>query len=158
MSAGSTPRACSAPRGHFERGSVLVEFALASIVVMSMLFGMIECGRALFSYHLVSNAARLGSRYAIVHGTDCSQTLASCAAASSSQIQTYVRGVSPGVDPAALTVDTTYATGTACLGSPYEGSGCTVSVQVSYTFRSLLPLLDLAAIPMSSTSTMVISQ
>jgi Flp pilus assembly protein TadG len=144
--------------GHAERGSVLVEFALASVVVMSMLFGVIECGRAIFSYHLISNAARLGSRYAIVHGSDCSQTLASCSAATSAQIQSYVRSVSPGVNPADLTVTTTYAAGAACAGSPYMGAGCTVSVQASYTFRSALPLLNMASLPMSSTSTMAISQ
>jgi Flp pilus assembly protein TadG len=156
----STMPAAGRPRraGRHERGSVLVEFALVSAVALTMIFGITELGRALFSYHLVSNAARLGSRYAIVHGSDCSITLAGCAAATSAQVQTFVRGVSPGVDPNALTVNTSWSTGPGCLGSPFKGAGCTVTVQASYQFTSVVPLLSLGTIPMASTSVMIISQ
>lgn len=141
-----------------ERGSTLVEFVLVSVVAMLMFFGIIELGRALFTYHLVSNAARLGTRYAIVHGSDCDLTLPGCAPATASDIQDYVRSVSPGVDPAALTVTTTWGTGSACLGAPFQGAGCTVTVRVAYSFVSVVPLLNLGVIPMASTSVMVISQ
>lgn len=146
------------PFAHSERGSVLVEFALVSSVALILMFGIMELGRALFTYHLVSNAARLGSRYAIVHGSDCSITLAGCAATTPAQIQTYVRNSSPGISSSSLAVTTAWTTGAACLGSPFKGSGCTVTVQATYTFTSIVPLLNMASIPMTSTSAMVVSQ
>ncbi len=48
-------------------------------------------GRALYTYHLVSNGARLASRYAIVNG------IASCAGGSPDPLQTYVTGQSRGI-------------------------------------------------------------
>jgi Flp pilus assembly protein TadG len=143
---------------HAQRGQALVEFTLVSMVALLVLFGIIELGRALYSYHLVSNAARLGTRYAIVNGSDCAQTLSGCSAASADTISSYVRAASPGIDPPALTVSTTWSTGPNCAGAPYQGAGCTVTVTASYTFSSVVPLLNLAHIPMSSTSSMIVSQ
>ena len=67
------------------RGQVLAEFAVASLAALMLLLGIIDVGRALYTYHLVSNGARLASRYAIVNGT------ASCAGGSQDPLQTYVR-------------------------------------------------------------------
>jgi Flp pilus assembly protein TadG len=138
-----------------ERGSAVVEFAIVSTVVLTMMLGIIDFGRGLYTYHLVYNAARSGTRYAIVRGSSCS---APGCPATSDQIQTYVRGLAPGIDPASLTVTTTWATATACAGSPYQGPGCLASVQVSYPFHFLVPLLPGFTMTMSSTSQMVISQ
>ena len=141
---------------HHERGNVIAEFAIVSTIVMALILGIEEFGRALYTYHLVSNAARIGTRYAIVRGTDCVQTLAGCSAATSSQIQTYVRSVSPMVDSNNLEVTASWSKGPSCVDA--GGAGCLVAVQASYTFTSPIPLLNMASIPMSSTSTMVISQ
>lgn len=142
-----------------QRGATLAEFALISTVVLMMIFGVTELGRAMYDYHLVSNGARLGTRYAIVRGTSCSQTLATCTAATSSDIQTYVRSVSPGIDPNGLTVSASWSNGPACVGgSPFQSAGCLVTVTATYQFVSVVPLLGLPAIPLSSSSTMVISQ
>jgi Flp pilus assembly protein TadG len=142
-----------------ERGNALAEFALLSTFAILAIFGVIEAARALYTYHLVSNAARLGTRYAIVHGSTCSVTLPSCTAASSDDIQAYVRSVSPGIDPDALSVVTTWQQAPACSSpSPYQGAGCIVTVTASYSFSSVVPLLGLSGIPMRSQSVMVISQ
>lgn len=144
--------------GHHERGQSMVEFAMVSTVFLMMLFGIIEMGRALYDFHLVSNAARLGSRYAMVRGSDCVKTLAGCSAATAAQIQTYVRSVSPGIPAGSLSVATSWATGTECLGSPFQGAGCTVTVTATYSFATVAPILGIGTIPMSSSSTMVIAQ
>jgi Flp pilus assembly protein TadG len=138
-----------------ERGSALVEFAIASTVALTMIFGIIDFGRGLYTYHLVANAARAGSRYAIVHGSAC--TVTGCPA-TSDQIQTYVRGLAPGVDPNSLAVATTWPGGADCLGATTNGPGCTVTVTVTYPFRFIVPLLPRFAMNMSSASTMIISQ
>jgi Flp pilus assembly protein TadG len=138
-----------------ERGSALVEFAIASTVALTMIFGIIDFARGLYTYHLVANAARAGSRYAIVRGNTCAT--AGCPA-TSAQIQTYVRGLAPGIDPNSLTVNTTWPGGADCLGAATNNPGCPVTVTVSYSFRFMVPLLPGFAMNMSSASQMSISQ
>ena len=141
---------------HSERGTAMAEFAFASFLALSVMFGILEFGRALFDYHLVANAARIGSRFAIVHGTSCS--LAVVCPTTSAKIQTYVRSVSPGIDTTKLSVTSVWPTAamTNCYNSPYEGPGCVVTVKAQYTFN--FAALPFANIDISSTSQMVISQ
>ena len=54
-----------------QRGSSMVEFVIAAMLLMLFVFGIIDFGRALYTYHAVSDAARLGSRFAIVRGSKC---------------------------------------------------------------------------------------
>lgn len=48
-------------------GATTVEFAMVSILLFMMLFGILEYARFLFMYHLTTNAARDGARFACVH-------------------------------------------------------------------------------------------
>jgi TadE-like protein len=50
------------------RGQALVEFALAAPVFFFVSFGLIELGRAVYYTQILDNAARDGTRYAVVHG------------------------------------------------------------------------------------------
>jgi Flp pilus assembly protein TadG len=50
-----------------ERGSTLVEFSIAATVFLTAMFGVIEFGRALWTHNALTDAARRGARYAVVH-------------------------------------------------------------------------------------------
>jgi Flp pilus assembly protein TadG len=50
------------------RGAALVEAAIMLTLFMTLVFGMLDLGIALFRKHVVSEAARQGARNAIVHG------------------------------------------------------------------------------------------
>jgi Flp pilus assembly protein TadG len=52
-------------------GTNLVEFGLVSILFLTMLFGIVDFGRALYAYHFVSHAAREAARWAAVNGSTC---------------------------------------------------------------------------------------
>ena len=133
-----------------------MEFAIVSTVTLMLILGIVDFARALYTYHLVSNGARAGSRYAMVRGTAC--TVAGCPATTDS-IQTYVRGLAPAIDPTQLTVATTWSNGPGgCSGAPYQGPHCVVSVQVTYPFKFIVPLLPNFTMSMSSTSQMIIAQ
>jgi len=49
-------------RMHGRSGQAIVEFALVLPVLVLMLFGAIEFGRAYYDLHLLANAARAGAR------------------------------------------------------------------------------------------------
>jgi TadE-like protein len=138
------------------RGQALAEFAVASAVLLITMFGIVDFGRALYTYHGVSNAARLATRYAIVHGA------LSCPGGTPSPdpLLAYVTSQLPGIDPSALNVTTACNDAMGCFPSaaPFNGTGCVVSVEVDYKFHFLTPFVSTVVPAMTSTSTMVISQ
>ncbi len=50
-----------------QRGATLVEFSIAATVFLTVIFGTIEFGRALWTHNALTDAARRGARYAVVH-------------------------------------------------------------------------------------------
>jgi len=50
-----------------ERGSTLVEFAIAITVFVTAMFGVLEFGRLLWVHNALTDAARRGARYAVMH-------------------------------------------------------------------------------------------
>jgi Flp pilus assembly protein TadG len=52
------------------KGQALVEIALVLPILLLLLFGIIEFGRILNAYIMVSNASREGARYSAVGHTD----------------------------------------------------------------------------------------
>jgi Flp pilus assembly protein TadG len=138
-----------------ERGSTLAEFAVVLTASMVLIVGIIDFGRALYTYQFVSNAARIATRYASVRGATCS---ASGCPATASSIQTYVRSLAPELNQAQISVVPTWNTTPSCAGPPSNGPGCTVSVQVTYPFTfAAVHLLPSFTMSMSSTSKMIIS-
>ncbi|HEY0394559.1 MAG TPA: TadE/TadG family type IV pilus assembly protein [Candidatus Elarobacter sp.] len=139
-----------------ERGSSMAEFAIALTASLTLITGIVEFGRGIYTYHLVANAARMGSRYAIVRGGTCTAT--GCPATQTS-VQTYVRGLAPELNGANLTVTSTWTTTTSCTSIPANTAGCQVAVRVTYplTFAAV-PMLPRFTMSMSSTSTMIMSQ
>ncbi|BDE07007.1 hypothetical protein WPS_22830 [Vulcanimicrobium alpinum] len=137
----------------FSRGTVLAEFALASVVSFTLLFGIIDFGRALYTYHLVTEAARLGTRYAIVNGaTACT------GATSPDPMQAFVSGQAPGITASQMTVTTTCATQNGCTSTTTNPPrGCTVTISVTYPFHFLIPLVSTLVPSMRTSSTMTIA-
>lgn len=50
-----------------EQGATLVEFSIAALVFLTVMFAVIEFGRALWVHNALADAARRGARYASVH-------------------------------------------------------------------------------------------
>lgn len=50
-----------------EEGASLLEFAIAATVFLTVLFAVVEFGRALWVHNALSDAARRGARYAVLH-------------------------------------------------------------------------------------------
>jgi Flp pilus assembly protein TadG len=142
---------------HGQRGASLVETTIVMGVVLALLFGIVDFGRAMYTYAFVAQLAREGARWAIVRGANC--TVLDHCNASASDIQTYVQGLSEGATTASNIA--VIATWPSCpRGLSGNQPGCTVSVNVSYPFKFMLPYMPGPGmqITMSSTSQMVISQ
>jgi Flp pilus assembly protein TadG len=139
----------------------MAEMMFSVIILLTILFGLIEMCLALYTYHFVSDAAREGSRYAIVHGSTCMVSGVSCTV-TTGQIQTYVQYLGfPGIRPSAMTVTTVYSvwpSGGTCNAPGCNGPGDLATVTVSYNFPLSIPFIRSSVLALSSTSSMVISQ
>jgi Flp pilus assembly protein TadG len=155
-------RRLAARSGCDERGSSMVEFALGASLLFMLVFGVIAMCLALYSYNVVSEAAREATRYAIVRGSACTSFATACPAASP-DIQTYVKGLTyPGINPNNLTAVTAwspYPAGATCQPLlSCNNPGNQVMVTVTYQFPLVIPFVPSRTLSMSSTAEMVISQ
>jgi Flp pilus assembly protein TadG len=150
-------------------GSTLVEYAVTFILFMTMLLGIAGFGLALYAYHFVSNTAREATRYAAVRGSTCADD-GSCTAANSASgtagpatpadLQTFVTNVTPqGIDSSKITTTPSWpvqANSPAICNTTSNAPGCTVEVEVDYSFNFIFPLISSSPLTLSSTSEMVI--
>lgn len=122
---------------------------------------------AVYSYHLISEAAREGTRYAIVRGSSagsaCATYASSGCVASSANIQNYVKNLGfPGINSAHMTVTpswSAYPTGVSCTPSAScNNPGNLIKVHVRYTFPVSIPFAPSSTLTLNSTAAMVISQ
>lgn len=112
-----------------------MEFALVLPILLLVIFGVIDFGRAVYAYNTIGNAARTAGRVAIVSQAD-----------SSIQTAAISQAVALGTQPS--DVFTSYN----CT-SPYS-IGCIASVTVKYTFHPITPVIGQIwqTINMSSTT------
>ena len=131
-----------------ERGNALVEFAIVLAVLLSLLFGIIDVGRALYAYDWLYNAARQTTRWAMVRGTFCSDPLhplPGCPATPDG-ITDYVKNTNgngldtSGIDTTQLTVTPKCrVTGGATWSVPPCAELGFVQVQLTYNFYPISP-------------------
>ena len=65
-------RPLATTRGARSRGQALVEFALIFPLIVLILFGVMDLGRAIYAYNTIGNAARVGARVAAVNQLETS--------------------------------------------------------------------------------------
>lgn len=129
-----------------ELGATLVEFAIVATVFLTVMFGVIEFGRCLWTHNALSDAARRGARYAINHPeTD----------------EGAVKNVAVYGDPSGGTkplVDNLTTDNVIVKYSNYKLGEGTVSVSITnYQFQFVVPLVS-TTITMPGYSTTLIGE
>lgn len=128
------------------RGQSAVEMALILPVLLVVLMGIIEFSRALFTRSVLSNAAREGARYGIIHPTWATNA----DNADPDNIAARTKRLTTGLTQANLSVVVEFPDGSGTVGNRLR-------VTVSYPFRLILPF-PVSAIVLRSSSTMRIEQ
>jgi hypothetical protein len=150
-----------------ERGSSLLEQSFILVFLLTMMFGIIDCGRALYTYHFVSNAAREASRWASVRSDTCDRfALSACPVdPSGNNLQTaFTANLSNmGLDPGKITFTTSWVAppgvGAAACVPPTNKIGCMVHIDVAYDYTFFFaPFISAPPIRMASSSEMLITQ
>lgn len=131
------------------RGQGLVEFSLVAVLATMLIFGVVEMCRLVLVYTTVGNAARIGVRYAMVHGAD-----SSISPQVQSVVNTYLRAGT--VNTANATVSVAYPDPVGSLTSGCTSAGCRVTVTVSYPYGVLVSYFPIH-VSLASTSQGVIT-
>lgn len=103
-------------RNPHERGHAMIEAALIFSMLMAIILGLFRVGGEMLTHHFVWYAAREATRYASVHGSKSGEP------ATSRSVETYVKQLAVGVDPAAVKVKTEWI--------PDNSPGSTVRVEI----------------------------
>ena len=94
-----------------ERGTALVELAFALPILLAIVFGLLDFGRAVYVHNVLANAARDGARFASVdpNNTACVQSVANQRAsiATLSSVTVTKSTVAVG-QPVTVTVQSSY--------------------------------------------------
>jgi Flp pilus assembly protein TadG len=127
-----------------QRGQAAVEFALVVVFLVVLLVSILEMTMFIYTYAALTNAAKEGVRYAIVHGSSAGAAVAGtpvsspwppCATAATgtllSTVQTY----------AALSLHNTSSMSiNACYPDGDNKPGSAVQVAVSYPYQPIFGL------------------
>jgi Flp pilus assembly protein TadG len=127
-----------------QRGAAMVELALCLLLTVSLIYAIMEFGRIVYSYTVLTGATREASRYAIVHGGN------SGSPATQEAISERVKSWAVGLDTSAITVNTTWV--------PSNAPGATVRVVAQYQVTPFSGLIMAGPLTLGSRSEMVISQ
>jgi Flp pilus assembly protein TadG len=148
-------------------GQSIVEFALVIPIIILLVVGFFEIGRAVFAYNTLANAARQAVRVAAVNQiasvTDCDESrpiedpyephwsYRGCAIAAASTLGITTANVSISYSPPPSTTVT-------C--SPTLHVGCIASVTVTYAYTISTPFVSrlIGSISMSQTSQMPVER
>jgi Flp pilus assembly protein TadG len=149
--------------GTGQRGATLVEQALILPILVALFFGIVDMGRALYSYTYVSYIARDAARWASARGTTLNNTRTRV---SQTDVINYVKNVSgQGLDASQLTANAAWIAPpngsplcTGGTGPVNEKPGCIVQVTVTYNFQFFFRFIPVGTLPMSSESQMIITQ
>jgi Flp pilus assembly protein TadG len=118
-----------------DQGNALVEFTFIAVMMIVVMLGIVEMGRYVLVYTTVANAARVGARYAIVHGADRTGSGADgpSGPGSTTQVKTVVKNFASAglLDTSRLNITVNYPSGNTA-DSP-------VTVTVTYPYDAFVP-------------------
>jgi Flp pilus assembly protein TadG len=138
---GRSARRSSAFDAHrSQRGVSVVEFAIILPLLLILVVGTIDFGRAVLDASTLSYAVREGARYAAVRSDDSEDP------ATAGSVTDVVRKQASALDVNALNVTVSWI--------PKSTPGAMVEVVGTFNFNPILPLLGVDTIRLSSTGRM----
>jgi Flp pilus assembly protein TadG len=143
-----------------DEGGSLIEFAVTLPVLFGLIFCFIEMCMMLYTYEMISDSARQGTRYAMVRGASCPNATTHSCEVSATQVNTYVSGLGwPNIGGGTVNATTCYIAGAnPCSSGGSESPGNQVQVTVTYAFKVWMPFVPKQTISLSSTAQATILQ
>jgi Flp pilus assembly protein TadG len=131
-----------------EEGQGLVEFALILMVLILVVFGVLDLGRAFHSLITITNASREGARYLTRHPTDKELGFAGTKNAAIDEADGAIIVLTPDQVAVTLCLDEDAISG--C------DSGTPVRVEVTYSFEFMMGFFSQASVPLTQATEMIV--
>ena len=139
-----------------ERGNSIVEFTLAGIPVIFLIYSTIQLSMAMWNYHTLAYAVNEGAHYAALRGQGCTTGGNSCGTTVSA-LAKQIAAAAPGIPDSQVSVTLTTASGAATpcapLNSCYSNSaawppaknndnipGKNITISAQYQYPSALAM------------------
>jgi Flp pilus assembly protein TadG len=138
----SSQAKCPARR-HWQEGQAAVEFAFVVVCLVILLVSILEMTMFIYTYAALTNAAKEGVRYAIVHGASSGTAISSTVKSLSTPCATPATGtvLSTVRTYAALSLHNTSSMSiNACYPDGDNKPGSAVQVGVSYSYQPIFGL------------------
>jgi Flp pilus assembly protein TadG len=126
-----------------QEGQAAVEFALVVVFLVILLVSILEMTMFIYTYAALTNAAKEGVRYAIVHGASTGTAISTTAKSLSTPCSTAATGslLSTVQTYAALSLHNTSSMSiNACFPDGDNKPGSAVQVSVSYPYQPIFGL------------------
>jgi Flp pilus assembly protein TadG len=137
---------------HADEGSSLIEFAVSLSVLMTFTFALMEMCVGYYTNGMISEVAREGSRYAIVHGSTCTTSSGGSCTVTAAQVKTFTQSLGyPNPGGGSLVATASFPDGD-------EVPGHRVLVTISYSMPIRFPFIPTRALGLSASSEMTIVQ
>jgi Flp pilus assembly protein TadG len=144
-----------------ERGQSMVEMALMMVILLTILSGVLDLGRAFFVFIAIQNSAGEGALYAAMnptcaHRTDAGLNGVSCADPNNVDYRARHESSDGLVDSNQMIISVLYSNGTNTYSAANITEGNPIAVTVSYEFQMLgpySPIVPGGVLAISATST-----
>jgi Flp pilus assembly protein TadG len=132
----------------------MVEVTVIIQLLLIVTFGIVEAGRLMLAYTTLANAARAGTRYAIVHGSyrKGSGVDGPSGPGNTGNVADVVHNLTTAAGLAVGDVTVTDTDAEPMYPDGTNNVGARVRVRVSYPFSVIVPLVPLPAVTLGSTS------
>ena len=135
------------------RAQALVEFAIVAPIFFLILFAVIDFGRYVYYTQVLNNAAREGTRYAIVHGENGLPPTGPPDDPTGADVIEVVRNYAVGVigleDTTVLDIQVSW--------NPDNSRDSKVTVTVDYAFNSVMTIVPIPPISVRGASSLVLN-
>jgi|SRR5579871_4444802 len=132
------------------RGQAAVEFAMSAFALVALIFGVVEFGRIVLVFNTVTDAARLGARWAVTNSSPPNVSSVTTTDVSNIQsgvrtvVTSFLQGGTVNTNSAGLSINTTFSQYASCPSSPATCSittpGNPVTVSISYPYDVLVSI------------------
>lgn len=130
----------------------MIEFALVFLVFIVLLVGLMEIGRAVWTYTTIAHATRRGARYATMHGSNNPVLDGSDNDITDVEIANRVKVNTIGLDTTKIVVS-------APVWTPDRSRGSIVELTVTYPFELVTGglIVSQQSLQLSSTTRMLVA-
>ena len=126
---------------HAKRGSSLPETVIIMICFLTLMFGLFDFGRAVYTYAWLFNISQKAQRWAMVRGSNC--TLLTDCSLTANELKNFIQTNAFGIPLSGFTT---------LSAIPGTTAGTRVTIYMDYTFKLAFPFMPKNPIFMSATS------